>query len=66
MFSYINENFLNIKHQLFAAIAQYHASLSAEEEGKYGESVARMIVADSLIVESLKLCEKSSGAPQLL
>ncbi len=51
---------------MYSAIARYYSSLFAEEERKYGESVARMVAAETSMIEALKICEKTPGAPQLL
>ncbi|CAG8521770.1 434_t:CDS:2 [Diversispora eburnea] len=52
-----------IKHKYFASIAQYQKSLACELEGKYGESVGRLIVSESLAKDANKLSNSFSFSP---
>jgi len=44
-----------VKQKYFQAMSQYHKALACEAEGKYGECVGRLVVAETAAKEAAKL-----------
>lgn len=50
----------HVKQKYFQALSQYHKALACEAEGKYGECVGRLTIAESAAKEASKL---ANGLP---